>query len=140
LETEGESFNLYHIFQNNSFLLSSAVPQAAEFLDAQPLAKGKTEKNKKKKESKVGPQVPESGFMTVPAPQLNLGSNGISPVGSTSASPAPKAGFSRISSAIVEPSSQNGTPVPGDRVKVAFGLGKRKAGDEPQGSPPPKRR
>ena len=30
----------------------SAVPQAAEFLDAQPLSKGKTEKTKKKKNQK----------------------------------------------------------------------------------------
>ncbi|KAF8972133.1 SART-1 family-domain-containing protein [Flammula alnicola] len=118
-----------------------AVPQATDFLDAQPLAKGKTEKNKKKKESKNGPQAGESGFMTVPAPQLHLTSNGISPGPSASASPAPKAGFSRISSAVVETPSLGGTPVPGDRAKVAFGLGtKRKAGEEAQGSPPPKRR
>lgn len=80
--------------------------------------------------------------MTVPAPQLHLTSNGTSPGASASASPAPKAGFSRISSGVVEvPSSHGGTPVPGDRVKVAFGLGmKRKAIEDAQGSPLPKKR
>lgn len=121
--------------------LISAVPQASDFLDAQPLAKGKTEKNKKKKESKNGLQAPEAGFMTVPAPQVHLTSNGTTLTGlSASSSPAPKAGFSRISSGFAETPSQNGTPVPTDRVKVAFGLGKRKAGDEPQGPPLQKRR
>jgi U4/U6.U5 tri-snRNP-associated protein 1 len=128
------------------FILSvgnrGAVPQAADFLDAQPLAKGKTDKAKKKKESKNAQQAGDSGFMTVPAPQLHLVSNGTSPGASASASPAPKAGFSRISSGIVEaPSSHGRTPVPGDRVKVAFGLGvKRKTIEEAQGSPPPKKR
>ena len=118
------------------------MPQAADFLDAQPLAKGKTEKAKKKKESKNAQQAGDSGFMTVPAPQLHLTSNGASPGASASASPAPKAGFSRISSGAVEvPSSHGGTPVPGDRVKVAFGLGmKRKAIEDVQGSPLPKKR
>ncbi|PPQ66563.1 hypothetical protein CVT24_007128 [Panaeolus cyanescens] len=116
-----------------------AVPQAAEFLDVQPLAKGKTEKTKKKKESKTTQN--ESGFMTLPAASLNLTSNGTSPGPSASASPAPRAGFSRISSAVVEAPSQGGTPVPTERPKVAFGLGtKRKAGEEAPGSPPSKRR
>ncbi|KDR76194.1 hypothetical protein GALMADRAFT_121072 [Galerina marginata CBS 339.88] len=118
-----------------------AVPQATDFLDTQPLAKGKTEKTKKKKESKNAQLAGDSGFMTVPAPQLHLTSNGVGPGGSASASPAPKAGFSRISSTLVETPSQGGTPVPGGRAKVAFGLGtKRKADEEAQGSPPPKRR
>ncbi|KAH9481740.1 U4/U6.U5 tri-snRNP-associated protein 1 [Psilocybe cubensis] len=118
-----------------------AVPQASEFLDAQPLAKGKTEKTKKKKESKNAQKAADSGFMTVPAPQGNMTSNGVTPATSASASPAPRAGFSRISSAVVEAPSPGGSSVPSDRVKVAFGLGtKRKAGEEAQGSPPPKRR
>ncbi|KAF4613943.1 hypothetical protein D9613_007570 [Agrocybe pediades] len=119
-----------------------AVPQAADFFDAQPLAKGKTEKTKKKKESKnVQQQSANSGFMTVPAPQLNLASNGITPGHSNSASPAPRAGFSRISSSFVETPSQGGTPAPSDRAKVTIGLGtKRKAGEEAQGSPPSKKR
>ncbi|KAF8149955.1 SART-1 family-domain-containing protein [Crassisporium funariophilum] len=119
-----------------------AVPQAADFLDAQPLAKGKTEKAKKKKEGKNGQQTAESGFMTVPAPQMQLTSNGLSPGPSASASPAPKPGFSRISSAVETPSqSHGGTPAPGERPKVAFGMGmKRKAGEEARGSPPSKRR
>lgn len=124
-----------------NFISISAVPQASDFLDAQPLAKGKTEKNKKKKEGKNGPQQPEAGFMTVPAPQLHLTSNGTTPpVMSASASPAPKAGFSRISSGFTETLAHTGVSAPTDRVKVAFGLGKRKADEEPQGSPPPKRR
>ncbi|EAU85380.2 hypothetical protein CC1G_07074 [Coprinopsis cinerea okayama7 len=123
-----------------------AIPQAAEFLETQPLQKGKTEKTKKKKESKAGQLVAEGGFMTLPAPAMQTISNGTSGSGSASGSPAPKPGFSRISSVAAtpinsEPQSQGGTPVPPDRVKVAFGLGvKRKAGEEAAGSPPPKRR
>ncbi|CAA7267035.1 unnamed protein product [Cyclocybe aegerita] len=118
-----------------------AVPQAADFLDAQPLAKGKTEKTKKKKEGKNAQQAADTGFMTVPAPSLHLTSNGTTPLGSASASPAPRAGFSRISSTVVETPSSGGTPVPTERPKVAFGLGvKRKATEEASNSPPPKRR
>jgi U4/U6.U5 tri-snRNP-associated protein 1 len=118
-----------------------AVPQASEFLDAQPLAKGKTEKTKKKKEGKNAQNSAEAGFMTVPAPQLHLMSNGDSPGPSASASPAPRPGFSRISTMVDTP-SQEGTPVPGERPKVAFGLGtKRKAdGEEVIATPPSKRR
>ncbi|KXN89099.1 U4/U6.U5 tri-snRNP-associated protein 1 [Leucoagaricus sp. SymC.cos] len=123
-----------------------AVPQAAEFLDAQPLAKGKTEKNKKKKEGKNAQMKPEVGFMTVPAPQMQSLSNGGSPgpsnfTHSASGSPAPRPGFSRISSAAIETPSQGGTPVPGERSKLMIGFGtKRKATEEPQNSPDPKRR
>ncbi|KAF5359829.1 hypothetical protein D9756_003403 [Leucocoprinus leucothites] len=123
-----------------------AVPQAAEFLDAQPLAKGKTEKTKKKKEGKNAQIKSEQGFMTVPAPQIQSLSNGESPgpstfIHSASGSPAPKPGFSRISSAAIETPSQGGTPVPGERSKLSIGFGvKRKAVEEPQNSPDPKRR
>jgi len=128
-----------------------AVPQAAEFLDAQPLAKGKTEKAKKKKEGKAAQQSIGPGFMTLPAPQVQSIMNGDSPIASgfssvvpnsNSASPAPsmKPGFSRISSAVDSP-SQGGTPGPNERSKVAFGFGtKRKAGEEVGSPPPPKRR
>jgi len=80
--------------------------------------------------------------MTVPAPSLHLTSNGASSNPSASSSPAPKAGFSRIiSTAVVEASSQGNTPAPGERPKVAFGLGmKRKAGEDALGTPPPKKR
>lgn len=124
----------------------SAVPQAAEFFDAQPLAKGKTEKTKKKKEGKNA-QVADTGFMTVPAPQMHSIpiSNGNSPIpsglasGISSGSPAPKPGFSRISSAVDSPALDGSSA--GERSKVAFGFGtKRKAGEEAQGSPPAKRR
>ncbi|KAG6885672.1 hypothetical protein C0993_011436 [Termitomyces sp. T159_Od127] len=115
-----------------------AVPQAAEFLDVQPLTKGKTEKTKKKKEGKNAQRAAESGFMTLPAPQSVVASPVVSH--SNSASPAPRAGFSRISSAVDTPTSQGGTPVPSERLKVAFGFGtKRKAGEE-LGTPPAKRR
>ncbi|KAG5638775.1 hypothetical protein H0H81_010196 [Sphagnurus paluster] len=120
-----------------------AVPQAGDFLDVQPLTKGKTEK-KKKKEGKNTQQAPETGFMTLPAPQA-LGESpapsGFSSMAhSNSASPAPKPGFSRISSAVDTPAS-SGTPVPAERSKVAFGFGtKRKAGEEALAQPPPKRR
>ncbi|KAF8656215.1 hypothetical protein AX16_002651 [Volvariella volvacea WC 439] len=138
------------------FILSvgnrGAVPQVADFLDTQPLAKGKTEKTKKKKEAAANKAKAshEQGFMTVPAPAIQSSfSNGASPGPSgsgahTSASnsPAPRAGFSRISS-VVEAPSQSSTPGPAatSGVKVAFGFGaKRKAGEEPSGTPPPKRR
>ncbi|KZT00800.1 SART-1 protein [Laetiporus sulphureus 93-53] len=128
-----------------------AVPQAAEFLDAQPLSKGKTEKrNKKKNAAKSStPQLDSSGFMTLPAPMANgsptlMGSpaiiSGASPT--STGSPAPRPGFSRISAA-AEPFaySKEGTPVPSDRTKLVIGLGaKRKAVGEAAGSPPPKKR
>ncbi|GLB40444.1 putative SART-1 family protein [Lyophyllum shimeji] len=127
-----------------------AVPQAADFIEPQPLTKGKTEK-KKKKEGKSAQQAVDAGFMTVPAPQAQVlmngespgPSRGFSPIAShsNSASPAPsmKPGFSRISSAVDTP-SQGGTPVPAERSKVAFGFGtKRKAGED-AASPPPKKR
>ncbi|KAF7336637.1 hypothetical protein MVEN_02098200 [Mycena venus] len=122
-----------------------AVPQAAEFFDAQPLSKGKTDKGKKKKEGKGGSQQAESGFMTLPAPQMQtlLASANASPVpsasGINSSSPAPRAGFSRISSAVDshEQVSEGGA----ERSKVTFGFGtKRKAGEALEGTPPPKRR
>ncbi|KAK1217255.1 hypothetical protein PQX77_020104 [Marasmius sp. AFHP31] len=120
-----------------------AVPQVADFIETQPLSKGKTEKMKKKKESKDAKAAMESGIMNLPTPMVSLSNGGSpGPSGFTSAggSPAPRAGFSRISSA-AEPSSQGGSPAPGERSKVAFGFGtKRKAGEEPAGSPPAKRR
>ncbi|EGN99241.1 hypothetical protein SERLA73DRAFT_108641 [Serpula lacrymans var. lacrymans S7.3] len=131
-----------------------AVPQATEFLDPQPLSKGKTEKTKSKKKEAARSstsQVLEGGFITLPAPQINgtgpssalSGFSSVVPTnGSGSPMPTAKPGFSRISSAVDTPShSQNGTPVPGDRTKVAFGFGtKRKAGEELKDSLPPKRR
>ncbi|KAJ7650239.1 SART-1 family-domain-containing protein [Roridomyces roridus] len=120
-----------------------AVPQAAEFFDAQPLGKGnKGEKGKKKKEGKGAPAA-ESGFMTLPAPQVQslISSANASPVpsGIDSGSPAPKPGFSRISSAVDSP-SQTG-PDGGERSKVTIGFGvKRKAGEDLQETPPTKRR
>lgn len=129
----------------------------AEFLDVQPLSKGKTEKAKKKKEAKAAQQqnseLSSNGFITLPAgTQHLLGGDGITPAGSPSstpanASPAPRPGFARISSTVVDSrdsGSGTGTPLSNGldgRTKVAFGFGsKRKAGDEHQDSPPPKRR
>ncbi|KZP23800.1 SART-1 protein [Athelia psychrophila] len=127
-----------------------AVPQAAEFFDSQPLSKSKAEKKSKKKEAaaKANAQpIDLTGFMPVPQshalPSGASLASGFSPAMSTpdTGSPAPKVGFARISSAADATSSQGGTPVPTERSKVAFGFGtKRKAGEEAQGSPPPKRR
>jgi U4/U6.U5 tri-snRNP-associated protein 1 len=131
----------------------SAVPQASEFLDPQPLSKGKTEKakSKKKDSGKVGAALLEStGFMTLPAPHLqsHLNSQSPAPSGFSSVIPASgsnsppimKPGFSRISSAADTP-TQTGTPVPSDRTKVAFGFGaKRKAAEDFMDPPPSKRR
>lgn len=126
------------------------MPQAADFLDAQPLAKGKTEKTKKKREGKGAQQAVETGFMTLPAPQVQAMMNGNSPgpsgfsstgPNSNSASPAPRPGFSRISSSAIDSPSQGGTPGPNERSKVAFGFGtKRKAGEDALSPPPQKRR
>jgi U4/U6.U5 tri-snRNP-associated protein 1 len=119
------------------------------------LSKSKEKKSKKKEAAKANAQALEStGFITLPAPQSHANANldGMTPGPSgfsslvptpDMGSPAPtaaKSKFSRISSA-VDSSSQGGTPVPSERNKVAFGFGtKRKAGEEAQGSPPPKRR
>lgn len=130
-----------------------AVPQASEFLDPQPLSKGKTEKakSKKKDSGKSGaPLLESTGFMTLPAPHLqsHLNSQSPAPSGFSSVIPASgsnsppvmKPGFSRISSAADTP-TQSGTPVPSDRTKVAFGFGaKRKAAEDFMDPPPSKRR
>ncbi|KAJ3999446.1 SART-1 family-domain-containing protein [Lentinula boryana] len=119
-----------------------AVPQVADFLDAQPLSKGKTEKMKKKKETKSAKAAMESGIMTLPGPLANGDSpapSGFTSVGSNG-SPGPRAGFSRISPTVDVP-AQSGTATPGERSKVVFGFGtKRKADEEATGSPPAKRR
>ncbi|KAI0091284.1 SART-1 protein [Irpex rosettiformis] len=120
-----------------------AVPQAAEFLEPQPLSKGKTEKKNKKKnaEKDAARQLDSTGFITLPAP-ATYSPAPASGTGSANGSPAPRPGFSRIASTTVDVASprEGGTPVPSDRTKVAFGLNKRKAGDELGGTPPPKRR
>jgi U4/U6.U5 tri-snRNP-associated protein 1 len=119
-----------------------AIPQASEFLDAQPLSKGKGERKSKKKDSSKGDaKASDTGFMTLPAP-MPL-SSAVNPGPTGSASPAPKPGFSRISTTDSSTRVTNGsdTPIASERTKVAFGFGvKRKAGEEVQGSPPPKRR
>lgn len=130
-----------------------AVPQASEFLDPQPLSKGKTEKakSKKKDSGKAGaPLLESTGFMTLPAPHLQSHLNSQSPAPSgfssvmppsgSNSPPIMKPGFSRISSAGDTP-TQTGTPVPSDRTKVAFGFGaKRKAAEDFMDLPPSKRR
>ncbi|KAF9030981.1 SART-1 protein [Hymenopellis radicata] len=116
-----------------------AVPQAPEFLDTQPLSKGKTEKTKKKKESnkKAQAQEAEGAFMTIPSGSHMVASG----PSSASGSPAPKPGFSRVGNVMEQASSRDGTPGAAERSKVTFGFGtKRKAEDEARGSPPAKRR
>ena len=141
-ETEGKFLFAYSVILAE-VVLFSAVPQAAEFLEPQPLSKGKTEKKNKKKnaEKNAGPQLDSTGFITLPAP-ATYGPAPASNAGSANGSPAPRPGFSRISSTAVDVASprDSGTPVPTDRTKVAFGLNKRKAGEELSGTPPPKRR
>lgn len=129
----------------------SAVPQATEFLDPQPLSKGKTEKSKSKaksnKDSKAAtPQTLDGGFITLPAPHISHNTHSASPaLGSETGSPAPKPGFARIGGGggfneVGNGSGSGvGTPVPGqgDRTRVTFGL-KRKAGEDAGGTPPSK--
>lgn len=120
--------------------VSRAVPQVTDYIDVQPLSKGKTEKTKKKKESKMARAAVDSGFITLPAPNSVAASPGPSGLASDTGSPAPKPGFSRISS-MAEPSSQGGTPAPSERSKVVFDFGtKRKATEDAEGSPAAKRR
>lgn len=86
-----------------------------------------------------------TGFIAAPQSHANTngtspGPSGFSPAMSTpdTGSPGPRSKFARISSMA---DSQGGTPVPNERTKVAFGFGtKRKAGEEAQGSPPPKKK
>ena len=143
----GQVDHFPHFCFQISDLPRSAVPQAAEFLDAQPLSKGKTEKvkSKKKDASKSADKTMDNGFMTVPAPQAAYnGSASVSPVpslpGTETGSPAPRPGFSRIMSTVVsDVASGSGTPVSTERSRVAFGFtAKRKAGEEASGTPPPK--
>jgi len=122
------------------------VPQAAEFFDAHPLSKGKSERGEKggKKKGKVAAEPAQTGFMTLPAPQMQsmLASANASPVpssGVNSSSPAPKPGFSRISSAVDSPSQMGADDSERSKVTIGFGT-KRKAVEEAQGSPPVKRR
>ncbi|PSR75548.1 hypothetical protein PHLCEN_2v9028 [Hermanssonia centrifuga] len=119
-----------------------AVPQAVEFLDAQPLSKGKTEKkNKKKNADKASTSHLDTGFITLPAPMSNYETPAsTSGMGSVNASPAPRPGFSRISASTVDVDSPRLAGPSSDRTKVVIGLGKRKAGEEASGTPPPKRR
>jgi len=132
----------------------SAVPQASEFLDPQPLSKGKTEKTKSKKKDSgkggVTQSLDSTGFMTLPAPQMQShvnsqspapsGFSSIIPAGGSISPSAMKPGFSRITSAADTP-TQTGTPVPSERTKVAFGFGaKRKAAEDFMDQPPSKRR
>ncbi|KAG1871944.1 SART-1-domain-containing protein [Suillus tomentosus] len=129
-----------------------AVPQASEFLDPQPLSKGKTEKTKSKKKDsgKAGaPLLESTGFMTLPAPHLQSHLNSQSPAPSgfssvmppsgSNSPPVMKPGFSRISSAADTP-TQTGTPVPSDRTKVAFGFGAKRKAEDFMDLPPSKRR
>lgn len=118
------------------------MPQATDFLEPQPLSKGKTEKTKKKREGKGKGAAEDNGdFITLPAPQLHLMDAAGPSIGSASGSPAPRAGFSRIGSVAVDTPSPGATPGSNERSKVAFGFGtKRKATDEGAGTPPSKRR
>lgn len=110
------------------------MPQAAEFLDAPVLSKGKTERKKAKK-ANAKDNAAEAGPLT------GIVGRDFSPAvdGRGSNSPAPsmmKPSFSQVS----EPISGPGTPTSAnDRTKFAFGFGmKRKA--EENGSGPSKRR
>ncbi|KAH9850365.1 SART-1 protein [Lenzites betulinus] len=120
-----------------------AVPQFGDFLDSQPLTKGKTEKKKEKKKASdkgATPQLDSTGFMTLPAPVLNIGSPATG-TSTANGSPAPRPGFSRISSVVESDTPKESTPVAAERSRVVIGLGtKRKATTEAQDSPPPKRR
>jgi U4/U6.U5 tri-snRNP-associated protein 1 len=101
-------------------------------------------KNKKKDASKPTNKTIDNGFMTVPAPQALFNDSTGSPVpslpGTETGSPAPRPGFSRITSNVIsDTASGSGTPVAAERSKVAFGFSsKRKAGEEASGTPPPK--
>jgi U4/U6.U5 tri-snRNP-associated protein 1 len=101
--------------------------------------KGKSKKLKKRSNTVSITSDPKDAedFVTLSAPQTATTSS--DPNGGSS---APKPGFSRISISAVGHSltSQDGTPVPGDRTKVVFGfVTKRKADGDLMEMPPPKR-
>ena len=111
------------------------------------MAKGKTEKQKKKKESKHAAQkaadaaafLPLGGMTPMPVQLLSNGESCAER--KRGCITCAKAGFSSISSAagVEAPASQVGTPMgEKERSGVAFGL-KRKAGKEAMGSPAKKR-
>ncbi|KIY71505.1 SART-1 protein [Cylindrobasidium torrendii FP15055 ss-10] len=108
-----------------------AVPQMAEFLDTQPLSKGKTEKAKNKKAKKNGGTTGAGDEVLTALP-----ASALTPL---SGSPAPRAGFSRVGSTMEAAStSRDGTPGASERTKVAFGFGtKRKVDDDGLGSGSP---
>ncbi|KAJ7066972.1 SART-1 family-domain-containing protein [Mycena amicta] len=113
------------------------VPQAAEFLDAHPLSKtskstGAESKGKKKKESRDTPAAAEAGLHDSSASPVPSGLN-------SNGSPAPKPGFSRISSAVDAPALLSSESAERSKVTIGFGT-KRKATEEAQGSPASKRR
>ncbi|KZO91587.1 SART-1 protein [Calocera viscosa TUFC12733] len=128
-----------------------AVPQAADVLDREALAKKPKEKTKKKELSKLSQSFTNGdphGLINVTLPtSANLPASPANFSSEVSPSPMPerfmRPAFARISS--VEPSqsapgSGGASPlVNGERTKVAFGL-KRKAADEGEGTPPSKRR
>ena len=131
------------------------MPQATEFLDA-PLTK-KNNKAKKKDLTKKEHVSDITGFTTnSPVPVLGADTMVSIPSGasgaiisgeptvavSTSGSPGPRSGFTRIGGDVSASGSAPGTPAPEDRGKVQFGfsaIGKRKAEDDHSG-PTPKRR
>jgi U4/U6.U5 tri-snRNP-associated protein 1 len=102
--------------------------------------KGKSKKLKKRSNTaSIASDVQEAGaFVTFPAPQTATTS--LDPNGSSS---VPKPGFERISISAAgrnSLTSQDDTPVPGNRTKVAFGFAtKRKADGDLMETPPPKR-
>ena len=126
----------------------SAVPQAAEFLDPQPLSKGKTEKTKsKKKDAAKAKQGSETAFMTVPAPQIIAHSESPGPSSEPSMAtngmlppPPIKRGFSKIASSMMEEGSTSGPAVANDRTKVAFGFGTKRKAEGESGDIPSKKR
>ncbi|KAF8307736.1 SART-1-domain-containing protein [Clavulina sp. PMI_390] len=142
-----------------------AVPQATEFLDA-PITKKDKGKNKKKDVTKKEAVSDITGFTANSLPILGAdtiipsrpspypsGASGavISGEPTAASSPAPmRSGFTRIGSTTAgdasAPGSGSGTPVLAEeRSKIQIGFApmsaaKRKAVDQPLGSPPPKRR
>ncbi|KAI9439970.1 SART-1 protein [Lactarius indigo] len=106
-----------------------AVPQVAEFLDAQPLSKGKTEKvkSKKKDASKSTNKTLDNWLHDCACSTSRCQSRRPSFPGTETGSPAPRPGFSRITSTVVsDVASGSGTPVSTERSREA------------SGTPPPK--
>lgn len=123
---------------SNPSLSCRAAPAVSQYLDDQPLTKSKAEKKAAKKGKDAEKNADSAALIDMTDFVTALGQ----PSASSNASPAPRAGFTKVGSfvpaAVVPVSSGSGSPA-GGGFKAAISL-KRKAEDEGMNTPPTKRR